>query len=367
MESYAPEEDTQMTGPGDEKQIRNAETTFEEPEHGRQTQKAQRKSQLKKQIILESVRKMEGRHLDKAIAIMEKEIRRTKKAAEKLEELDGKRVAEPAVTTAAESRPFDVEESKRMSEKDHGRRVTDSKDDAESNDPTLGELCGLLGLPDSEISPGRGACKIGYPLHPKTRVATLGTLGLASRPRYVYRVVHNAMPFRGHKARGYGRVVADPLIFQLYLQKHLFWASRWQSPFLSVATTMEKVLEFTGIFWYQGHYGIKIYTIDTHLDARNHTRQPMFDVSELIWELGLPRRGNLFEEECVVMHSIPEACVVKTMEWDEIWRTHKKTLMEIGKSQKMKPKGGPSQEWLEERRRLYGVNSRRLLPFHVPV
>ncbi|KAK4234645.1 hypothetical protein C8A03DRAFT_18498 [Achaetomium macrosporum] len=117
---------------------------------------------------------------------------------------------------------------------------------AELGDPTLPELCLVLGnsAPDAERGKRPRVIEEGQPLNHEP-VVTLRTLGSTQRPRYLYRVVHDDMPFRGLKARGYGTVVADPLFFQIFIQKYLEWDCQSKSPFLSLGTTIDKVLGFT--------------------------------------------------------------------------------------------------------------------------
>jgi hypothetical protein len=245
---------------------------------------------------------------------------------------------------------------------------------AEPGDTTLTELCSSLGMavPDGDTSDNSQGFEKGQALADK-RIATLTTLGKKSRHRYVYRVVHDGMPFDGLKARGYGTALADPLMFQIFVQKHLEWHVRiWKGPFLSVGTTIGKVLLIAAVFWVDECQGIKIHKIDTRSDAWNHKRQPMFRLENLVEAFKLPNKGERYEEECLVMNCIPEGSIVETMEWDEIWQRYRRTLNSYAETvrQKRKYKKPKSkfekahEEWLKSR---FGVRTTRFQPYDLRV
>ena len=141
----------------------------------------------------------------------------------------------------------------------------------------LKELCEALDIsvPDSIVSGKSSGFVKGYGLRPES-ITSLHTLGGADRPRFVYRVVHADSPFEGLKARGHGKVKTDALHFQVLLQEHLNWKCRWASPFLSVATTLDKALVICGTYYGKCREGIKIHIIDTHAEGWNHHELRLF-------------------------------------------------------------------------------------------
>lgn len=61
-----------------------------------------------------------------------------------------------------------------------------------------------------------------------------------SRPKLLYRVVHDEHPGNGLRSRGYGIIKTDQISFMLHFHYHLNWKSRNASPFMSATTDRAK-------------------------------------------------------------------------------------------------------------------------------
>ncbi|KAL2017335.1 hypothetical protein VTK56DRAFT_2308 [Thermocarpiscus australiensis] len=196
----------------------------------------------------------------------------------------------------------------------------------------LRELCDTIGIPVPDTIGRKGGFVKGLPLQDKT--VTIETAGGRDRPEFVYRVVHEGSPFNGLKARGYGRVEADPLWFEILLRKHMHWSCRWPSPFLSVADDIQAALVFYAAHRLRCRKGIKILKSRTDGEHWDHEEQRMFHLSTLRRRLGQswrPLPDYPASAEYVVTNSIPKECVVETMEPDEVERLYKRRLSEIAR------------------------------------
>ncbi|KAK4152963.1 hypothetical protein C8A00DRAFT_34295 [Chaetomidium leptoderma] len=181
---------------------------------------------------------------------------------------------------------------------------------AKEEDEDLKTMCDRLGVKVPDTTTGRkvGGFAKGQPLR-RQPVLTLSTLGGEDRPK-------DCLPAKAPK---------------------LALPSLGQSPFLSVAHSLDKALEVFAALSRKRCRGIKIHVIDTHGKQWDHEKQRMFDVWHLIKRLGLPRRGSwfkttIFNDECIVEDSIPAECVIRTMEWEDIEREFKKELRGINEA-----------------------------------
>lgn len=84
-----------------------------------------------------------------------------------------------------------------------------------------------------------------------------------SRPRKLYRAVHDEMPFGGIAARGFETHSTNGLFVQYHMQNHLIWKCRQPSPFLSTFSDRRRAVSFAATFRPRGYTGIKLLEIDS--------------------------------------------------------------------------------------------------------
>lgn len=161
-----------------------------------------------------------------------------------------------------------------------------------------------------------------------------------------YRVVHAAHPSRGICARGYGKVKANPLTFQIHLQKHLHWGYRGEGPFMSASSSLERARFVGAIYKERKHTGIEILTIDTTGPEWEHTK--LYHVRALLKRFKLPILNckKYFDEEYIIQDKIPETRLTRMPLNDAAlrcsWRRYEKGAKKQEKNnQNRKRKGGP--------------------------
>jgi len=180
------------------------------------------------------------------------------------------------------------------------------------------------------------------------------------RPETVYRVTHEGMgrdgifaqPHNGLKSRGFDiNLRADPLYFQILVQKHLNFRARLQSPFLSVTSNHRDAIKLATVLDAHWYKGIKIHIINTNaLDLATPAPVPgpldppaprtkeeglpddgrgpipgrsftMWHVATLVDLFGLQMRTE-HADEYLVENEIPEEAIICTRTWDQV-RTRK--------------------------------------------
>lgn len=128
-----------------------------------------------------------------------------------------------------------------------------------------------------------------------------------------YRVVHDKHPFGGTRARGYGVVEINSLTFQTHFQKHLKWACREKSPFLSTTNCQDKLIRLCAKYQQWGFTGIEVLVIDTTSDAKKWDNTRVYDVQRLLAALQLKvlQKNSYLENEYLIEHEIPPSCVTR--------------------------------------------------------
>ncbi|KAK3323327.1 hypothetical protein B0T19DRAFT_485721 [Cercophora scortea] len=197
--------------------------------------------------------------------------------------------------------------------------------------PKLQEICHKYSIPSNRLIIQPTFCYFlkGRPL--MEVATTIRTAGGAGRPKIVYRTVHDDHPFEGIKARGLGQRETDPLYFQWMLQRHLVWICRDESPFLSVTNDYDRALVMAAAYAMRSRTGVRILKIQTDGPGKSwdHKRQRMWHVPSLVGKLGLTSH-RYFASEWVVENSIPAESVVRTEDWETLFRKNRAFFSDRG-------------------------------------
>lgn len=144
--------------------------------------------------------------------------------------------------------------------------------------------------------------------------AKVNTCGGEKRPGLVMRSVHGRHEHGGTKARA-GRG-ADPVDFQEMVRLHAVWRYRRKTPFLSVTTDPKKIVRMCALYEARGFKNIEILVIRTYGSGWDHSKQRIWDLKTLAFDLNLPVLHKPYHEnEYLIEHSIPEQCVQR-FSWD---------------------------------------------------
>ncbi|KAK0621809.1 hypothetical protein B0T17DRAFT_509126 [Bombardia bombarda] len=152
-----------------------------------------------------------------------------------------------------------------------------------TSNATLQELCSIYKVAPTvfafEAWKLRGGFTIGKGLlEASVNIQSCGN----NLPATVYRVVHDAQPFGGTKARGFSWLSTTPFDFQILLQRHLNWRCRQPSPFVSVTDDIRKAARVAAAYAVRGCTGIKVVKIDTSGEDWRNRRVKMWHVESLV-------------------------------------------------------------------------------------
>lgn len=137
----------------------------------------------------------------------------------------------------------------------------------------------------------------------------------ATRPRFLYRAVHDRMPHEGIGARGLKLFTTNGLFFQRHLQNHFAWICRQPSPFLSTSSELRRAVNFAAAFEARGYTGIKLLKISTTGEYWDHHLSRLFEVRHLLQALKLGSR-IWHRNEYLVENAIPREHIV-AYDWEE--------------------------------------------------
>jgi len=148
-----------------------------------------------------------------------------------------------------------------------------------------------------------------YPLY--GRILQHGRISIdtvAELPLRWYRVVSNGSYKGGLRARGYADdafIGPSEINFQICVERHFEWRSRFPSLFLSVTNNSSKASQLADSFLRNGQKNVEILEIDPRCPDWNYDVQLIWDASKVIEAFGLehmPYNNGEFLIEC----SIPE-------------------------------------------------------------
>ncbi|KAI0011463.1 hypothetical protein F4779DRAFT_636949 [Xylariaceae sp. FL0662B] len=149
---------------------------------------------------------------------------------------------------------------------------------------------------------------------------TIETCAGERRPEILYRVTHDAQPYGGIMSRGHEVNRADPLLFQVQVQKHINWNCYDPSPFLSVTDKLSKVTTIAAVCQARGYSGIEIVTFKSTGAGWDHKKQRLWPVHELLLAFDTMILFNRFclpWEEFLLEESIPQDAIIKRETWAE--------------------------------------------------
>ncbi|KAI1200950.1 hypothetical protein F5X97DRAFT_320888 [Nemania serpens] len=173
-------------------------------------------------------------------------------------------------------------------------------------------------LPEFENDERRGGFVNGRPL---THLSvTISTCAGQSRPKTLYRVVHDEQPHYGRKARGHGIVKVTPLSFQILVEKHLNWRCRQPSPFMSSTNDQRKVRRIVQTLQEHGFTGIQVIEFRTSGDGWNHTAQRLFYAPTLRHNLNRTNYRNLpyLENDYLLESHIPPESILSVEDIEDV-------------------------------------------------
>lgn len=139
-----------------------------------------------------------------------------------------------------------------------------------------------------------------------------------SRPRVLYRAVHDEHRGNGLWARGFGTTKTDQLGFMLQFRHHLIWRCRDASPFMSTTTSFAKAARIAAWYDRKGFSKVKILVIK--VDESVWPKQSrIWHVGRVAAKLHLPRRFHSadYDREYLIEDFIPESCVTRVL-WEEV-------------------------------------------------
>ncbi|KAI0509743.1 hypothetical protein F5B22DRAFT_657929 [Xylaria bambusicola] len=140
------------------------------------------------------------------------------------------------------------------------------------------------------------------------------------RPKILYRVVHDAQPHYGIKARGYGLVHVTPLHFQLLVANHMEWRCRDPSPFMSTTDSLEKVRQIIRIYQSKGMTGIRVHKFRSNGPEWEQEVGRLFHVPKLGYDLHNLhyRTCHYMQREYLLESHIPPESIIETTEVEDI-------------------------------------------------
>lgn len=162
------------------------------------------------------------------------------------------------------------------------------------------------------------------------------TVGGVERPEFMYRAIHGGQPHQGIKSRlGRG---SDPIFLHIHLRKHLRWACREPSPFLSVTQVQRKVCRVACEYEMRGYSGIRIIKFRTSGPGWDHAVQRMWRARALLRLLGMRMDDRPYiDNEFLIEASIPAESIVAQYNWrdfDLYGRIEADALAELARKQR---------------------------------
>lgn len=207
---------------------------------------------------------------------------------------------------------------------------------------------------------GRPLLSLSTPIH-----ACVGK----SRPRVLYRVVHDQHPGNGLRSRGFGTVGVDAISFMMHFAHHLDWRRRDASPFMSTTINFAKAATIAERNEAKEFKNIEI--LEIKVDESEWRRQSaIWHVRQTAAKLGLFEmltKRWCDEHEYLIKDYIPASCVTR-FRWEQVKADIKAEATEMRQSRKRKrcafePDGRGDGKGLGTGRskRIWGVveNSRR--------
>lgn len=133
-----------------------------------------------------------------------------------------------------------------------------------------------------------------------------------SRPRVLYRAVHDGHPGNGLRSRGFGTIKTDAMSFMLHFHHHLNWKRRDASPFMSTTTNLAQAANVAKTYEREGFHNIEILEIKVD-ESEWRTQSTMWNVMEIAARLRLidVQRKAYCKNEYLIEDFIPASCVTR--------------------------------------------------------
>lgn len=189
-----------------------------------------------------------------------------------------------------------------------------------------------------------------------------------SRPKLLYRAVHDEHPGDGLQSRGFGTVKCDSVSFMLHFYNHLDWNRRGLSPFMSTTTELAKAANIAVDYEGRGLKNIEVLKIMID-ESQWPSDSTIWNVRQTAKQLGL---GGVLktvycnENEYLIKDYIPASCVER-VPWEKMKDEIRAATAKRGQSKKRKrgvfesdsPQDVDAQTWDVEEYHLLRKQKRR--------
>lgn len=157
-----------------------------------------------------------------------------------------------------------------------------------------------------------------------------------SRPRVLYRVVHDGHPGNGLRSRGFGTIKTDAISFMLHFHHHLNWKRRDASPFMSTTTNCATAANLAAWYNLQGFNNIEVLVIKVD-ESEWRSESRIWDVMQTAARLDLidVLRKPYCKSEYLIEDYIPASCVSR-VRWEEMRADIKAETNKMKQSKKRK-------------------------------
>lgn len=159
-----------------------------------------------------------------------------------------------------------------------------------------------------------------------------------SRPRVLYRAVHEDHPGNGLRSRGFGTIKTDHLSFMLHFHNHLNWKRRDASPFMSATTNPAQAATVAAKYERKGFRNIEVLEIKVD-ETEWPSMSTMWHVRRTAAQLDLTNVLEMpyHESEYLIETYIPASCVTRTR-WEDMKSDIEAETKEMEQSRKRKRK-----------------------------